>query len=311
MKRLHELLVDATAGDPVSGLRWTHKSTRALAKDLQRSGLTIGRSTVARLLRQSGYALRTNRKRLARTQDPDRDRQFRYLARQRRDFQRQGNPVVSIDAKKKELVGLFKNPGVTWRQRPRDVLDHDFPSAAKGRAIPYGVYDPVRNTGFVVVGTSHETADFAAAALERWWEEHGRWCYPRARRWLLQADGGGGNGYRLWAWKAALQRLADRWQVAITVGHYPPGASKWNAIEHRLFNRISGNWQGEPLKDYETILNFIRTTTTDTGLRCRAILDTAIYPTRIKISQEQKDLIRLQKRKVLPQWNYTVYPHRK
>jgi Rhodopirellula transposase DDE domain len=278
---------------------------------LRRLGFAVGRSTVGRLLRAGQFSLRTNRKRLARTQDPERDRQFRYLARQRRRFQRRGEPAVSVDTKKKELVGLFKNAGVTWQRQPIDVLDHDFPSAARGRAIPYGIYDPSRNTGFVVVGTSHETADFAAAALSRWWEDHGRWCYPRARRWLLEADCGGANGYRSWAWRVALQRLADRWQVAITVAHYPPGASKWNLIEHRLFNRISGNWQGEPLRDYETVLNFIRTTTTETGLRCRAVLDTAAYPTRVKITAEEKRRVRLRRHKTLPQWNYTIIPHRR
>jgi Rhodopirellula transposase DDE domain len=308
---LRALLADATAGDPVTGLRWTHKSTRALARELRSLGFAVGRSTVGRLLREGKFSLRTNRKRLARTHDPERDRQFRYLARQRRRFQRRGEPAVSIDTKKKELVGLFKNAGLTWRRQPIDVLDHDFPSAARGRATPYGVYDPARNTGFVVVGTSHETADFATAALDRWWVEHGRWCYPRARRWLLEADCGGANGYRSWAWKAALQRLADKWQVAITVAHYPPGASKWNLIEHRLFNRISGNWQGEPLRDYETVLNFIRATTTETGLRCRAVLDTAPYPTKVKITDEEKKCVRLRRHKTLPQWNYAITPHPK
>jgi Rhodopirellula transposase DDE domain len=292
-------------------LRWTHKSTRALARELRRLGRAVGRSTVGRLLRANQFSLRTNRKRLARTQDPQRDHQFRYIAQLRRHFQKRGEPAVSIDAKKKELVGPFKNPGVTWRRAPLDVLDHDFASAAQGRAIPYGVYDAVRNTGFVVVGTSHETADFAAAALDRWWQDHGRWCYPRARRWLLQADCGGANGYRRWAWKVALQRLADKWQVAITVAHYPPGASKWNPIEHNLFNRISANWQGEPLRDYDTILNFIRTTTTTTGLRCRAELDTASYPTKIPISDADKKRMRLRRHKTLPQWNYTIHPHPK
>jgi len=308
---LHALLADATAGDPVTGLRWTHRSTRALTGELRRLGFRVGRSTVRRLLHAGLFSLRTNRKRLARTHDPERDRQFRYIARQRRRFQKRGDPAVSIDAKKKELVGLFKNPGLTWRRQPVDVLDHDFPSAARGRAIPYGVYDPARNTGFVVVGTSHETADFVAAAVGCWWEDHGRWCYPRARHWFLQADCGGANGYRSWAWKVALQRLADEWQVAITVAHYPPSASKWNPIEHRLFSRISANWQGEPLRDYDTVLNFIRTTTTETGLRCRAVLDTRPYPTRVKIAEDEKKRVRLRRHNTLPQWNYTIYPRRK
>ena len=311
MKELLTLVGDATAGDPMTDLRWTYKSLRSLAKALRQQGHAISAVTVGRLLREADYSLRTNRKSLARTHEPDRDRQFRYIARQRRRFQKQGNPAVSIDTKKKELVGLFKNPGQTWRQDAQDVWDHDFPSLAEGRAIPFGVYDDLRRTGFVVVGTSNETADFAGAAIGQWWEEHGRWCCPKARRWFIEADGGGANSSRTWAWKWALQQLADRWGVIITVAHYPPGASKWNPIEHRLFSRISGNWRGEPLKDYETILGFIRNTTSSTGLRCRAMLDTAHYPTRIKVTEEQKRSIRLKRSKVLPQWNYTIYPHRK
>jgi hypothetical protein len=292
-------------------LRWTHKSTRKLAAALHARGIRISANTVGRLLKARGYSLRTNRKRLARTHEPDRDRQFRYIARQRRRSQKQGNPAISIDSKKKELVGLFKNPGRTWRRQPHDVWDHDFPNLAVGRAVPFGIYDAQRHTGFVVVGTSNETAAFAAAALNLWWEEHGRWCYPRSRHWFIEADGGGANSSRTWAWKWALQGVADRWGVAITVAHYPPGASKWNPIEHRLFSRISANWQGEPLRDFNTVLGFIRRTTSTTGLRCRAVLHTTHYPTRVKVTTEQKHSIRLKRSKVLPQWNYTILPHSK
>ena len=311
MKQLQALVADATAGDPVSGLRWTHQSTRKLARALRQLGHRIGATTVGRLLKELKFSLRTNRKWLARTHEPERDRQFRYIARLRRRFQNQGNPAISIDTKKKELVGLFKNPGRTWRRQPHDVLDHDFPSAAQGRAIPFGIYDGQRQTGFVVVGTSNETAALAGAALNCWWEEHGRWCYPRARHWFVEADGGGANNARAWLWKWALQQLADRWNVAITVAHYPPGASKWNPIEHRLFSQISANWQGEPLRDYETILNHIRNTSTETGLRCRAVLDTTHYPLRETISAEQRKQIRIRRSRVLPQWNYTIYPRTK
>lgn len=304
-------MADTTAGDPQGKLRWTYKSTRALVKELRRLGCSVGRTTVRRLLRDRKYSLKTNRKRLARTQDPDRDRQFRYIASQRRRFQRLGCPCLSIDTKKKELVGLFKNTGRTWRQTPIDVLDHDFASAAQGRAIPFGIYDTARNTGFVVVGTSHETAAFAVAALERWWEDEGWWEYPDAKHWFLEADCGGANNYRAWVWKFALQGLADRQGVTITVAHYPPGASKWNTIEHRLFNRITANWQGEPLRDYETILGFIRQTQTETGLRCLAVLDTTYYPTRVKISNQQKESVRLRKHRTLPRWNYTIRPRTK
>jgi Rhodopirellula transposase DDE domain len=308
---LAALVEDATAGDPMSEMRWTHRSLRQLAAALRARGIPISANTVGRLLKARGYSLRTNRKRLARAHEPDRDRQFRYIARQRRRFQRQGEPAISIDTKKKELVGRFKNPGRTWRREPIDGHDHDFPGLATGRAIPFGVYDAVRQTGFVVVGTSNETAAFAGAALSAWWEHHGRWCYPKARRWLIEADCGGANNARTWVWRWALQQLADRWGVAITVAHYPPGASKWNPIEHRLFSHISANWQGEPLRDYETVLGFIAATTTTTGLRCRAVLDPVHYPTRVKITEEQKQSIRIKRSKVLPKWNYTIYPRRK
>jgi hypothetical protein len=308
---LRALVEDATAGDPVSGLRWTHKSIRKLAKALRQRGYTIGAVTVGRLLKDEEYSLRTNRKRLARTHEPERDRQFRYIARQRRRFQKQGNPAVSIDTKKKEQVGLFKNPGRTWRRQAHDVWDHDFPSLAEGRAIPFGIYDDQKQLGFVVVGTSRETATFAAAALITWWEKEGLWCYPGSKHWLLVADCGGANSVRSWLWKWALQRVADEWGVTITVAHYPPGASKWNPIEHRLFSAISANWQGEPLRDYETVLNFIGATTTEAGLSCRALLDTNMYPKGEKITGEQKKLIHIKRSKVLPQWNYTIMPSRK
>jgi hypothetical protein len=310
---LSALVEDATAGDPMGGLRWTYKSLRKLAKALQLQGHAISAVTVGRLLKKAGYSLRTNRKSLARTHEPERDRQFRHIARLRRRFKKHGNPVVSIDTKKKELVGPFKNPGRTWRQDAQDTLDHDFPSSALGRAIPFGIYNDQRQTGFVVVGTSRETPAFAGFALSCWWDEHGRWCFPAADGLLIEADCGGANNPRVWAWKWALQLVADRLGVPITVAHYPPGASKWNPIEHRLFSAISANWRGEPLKDYETILNYIRTTTTTTGLRCRAVLDTTDYPTgaKAKITEEQKRAIRIRRSKVLPQWNYTIFPRKK
>ena len=264
-----------------------------------------------RLTAVCDQAARLTRKQLARVHETDRDRQFRYIARQRQRFQNDGNPAISIDTKKKELVGLFKNSGRTWRRQPVDVWDHDYPSLAVGRAIPFGIYDAVRHTGFVVVGTSNETAEFAGAAVSQWWEDHGRWCYPKSRHWFIEADGGGANNARTWAWKGALQQLADHWGVRITVAHYPPGASKWNPIEHRLFSHISANWQGAPLRDYDTVLGFIRATSTETGLRCWAVLDTTHYPTRVKTTEAQKRTIRLKRSKVLPQWNYTIYPHAK
>lgn len=306
---MRELLKDATAGDPVSGVKWTNRSLRKLQRALRKQGLRLALSTIARLLRQQGYSLRTNRKRRAGTHQRDRDRQFRYLARMRQLYRTLKFPVISVDAKKKELVGNFKNPGRRWRCKPRDVLDHDFPSWAVGKAIPYGIYDFAHNDGYVVIGRSHETAAFAAAAIRRWWIAVGRKRYPLAKRLLIQADGGGSNGCRRWEWKLALQRLADEFGLIITVTHYPSGASKWNPIDHRMFSLISGNWAGEPLASYELILKYIRATRSETGFRCRAFLDRKHYPTQVKVTPAQKASIRLKPRRVLPRWNYTILPH--
>jgi hypothetical protein len=307
VKALEALLQDATAGDPIDGLRWTHKTIRALAGALRRRGFRVGRTTVARLLRQQRYSLRTNRKRRAGTQDPERDRQFRVLAQRRRYFLRHGWPVLSVDTKKKELVGNFKNAGRCWRRQPRDVWDHDFPSWAIGRAIPLGIYDLARNEGYVVVGTSRETPQFVTAALRQWLRAKG-WRRCRQGRLAIEADCGGGNGNRCWGWKAGLQELADEFDLTITVGHFPPSASKWNWIEHRLFSAISKNWSGQPLVSYETILQFIRTTTTATGLRCEACLDQREYPAKVEVTAAERNRIRLKRHRVLPQWNYTIRP---
>lgn len=298
------------AGDPVSGLKWTHRSLRKLQKALRRRGMQLALSTLARLLRDLGFSLRTCRKQQARTQDPDRDRQFRYLIRMRKLYLAKGLPVISVDGKKKEWVGNFKNAGRTWRRRARHVLDHDYPSWALGQAIPAGIYDIGHNDGYVVVGTSHETAAFLTAAIGRWWRVVGRRRYPQARRLLLQLDGGGPNDPRKWLWKVALQRLADDTGLILVVTHYPPGASKWNLIEHRMFSQISANWAGEPLDSYETIVKYIRTTHTESGFRCRACLDRKDYPARQRARPEDKARVRLQPHRVLPQWNYTIWPHR-
>jgi len=308
VKVLDELLADATAGSPMGGLRWTHKSTRKLAVELRRRGFRIGHVTVGRLLRAQRYSLRANRKRLAGKRDPDRDRQFRLLARRRRYFLKRGWPVISVDTKKKELIGNFKNAGRTWRRQAHSVLDHDFPSMASGRAIPYGIYDEGRNTGYVVVGTSHETAEFAVAALRSWWLQVGRWVYPQARRLAIEADSGGANGNRRWGWKVGLQRLADEFNLTITVGHLPAAASKWNPIEHRMFNLISANWAGEPLVNYETVLKFLRATRSATGFHCRARLDKTAYKTKLKVSEEQRAGVKQTGHAVLPKWNYTIPP---
>ena len=293
----------------MGGLRWTHKTLRNLATALRRRGVRIGRVTVARLLREQKYSLRTNRKRLAKTNDPQRNRQFHVLLRRRRRFQRQGWPIISIDAKKKEWIANFKNPGRTWRRANRDVLDHDFPSWADGRAIPFGVYDITRGTGYVVIGIAHETASFVAAAIRSWWLCEGQRNYPGATRLAIEADCGGGNNPRVWEWRVGLQRLADEFGLTITVGHFPQGASKWNLIEHRMFNLISANWAGEPLLSYEVMLQFIRGTRSSTGFRCRAVLDKAFYATKVKVSEEEKAGVRMTRHRVLPQWNYTIRPN--
>jgi len=307
---LKDLLKDSTAGDPMGGLRWTHKTTRNLAAALNRRGVAISHATVGRLLHEMQYSLRTNRKRLAKTNDPDRDRQFRLLARRRRRFQREKWPVISIDCKKKELLGNFKNSGSTWRRHARDVLDHDFPSWADGRAIPFGIYDIERNHGFVVVGISRETSAFVINAIRSWWMAVGRHKYNGATRLLIECDCGGGNGPRIWAWKVGLQRLADEFGLTITVGHFPPGASKWNRIEHRMFSLISANWAGEPLANYELVLKHIRATRSTTGFRCRATLDKNFYPKKAIVTDEQKADVQSTPHQVLPKWNYTVRPHK-
>ena len=303
------MLQDATAGDPIRGTKWTRKTLRKLVEELRGKKFKVGRETVRRLLKRLGYALRHNRKERSKRQDADRDQQMRYLARKRRAFLKAKKPVISVDTKKKELIGNFKNPGRTWRRQARSVLATDFPSDADGKAIPYGIYDVARNRGFVGVGVSHETAEFAVNVIRRWWHTEGRAAYPDQAELLIQADGGGANGYRSWLWKWELQRLADETGLTIIVRHYPTSASKWNWIEHRLFNHISANWAGEPLVSFETVLKFIRTTTTETGLCCVAYLDRKRYLTQVKVTPEQKKAIRLVKHRVLPKWNYTIRPH--
>lgn len=300
---------DSTAGDPITGIKWTRKTIRQLSRELRRQGIRVGRNTVRRLLTGQRYALRVNRKRLTNAQNPDRDRQMRYIARRRRAFQKAGKPVISVDAKKRELVGNFKNAGRSWRQQPLDVLETDFLSEAKGKALPYGIYDSARNAGYVVIGVSHETAEFAVAAIRSWWLEVGRRAYPGQQHLLIQADDGGSNDSRSGLWKARLQDLADECQLTITVTHFPAGASKWNWIEHRLFCFISLNWAGQPLVSYETILKFIRTTRTETGLSCQARLDRTKYETGLKVSAAEKASINLKPHRLFPNWNYTIEPH--
>jgi Rhodopirellula transposase DDE domain len=303
------LLQDTTAGDPITGLKWTRKTLRALARTLRSKGFKIGFVTLRRLLQEQDYAIRVNRKRLTKKQAPQRDRQMRYLIRLRHRFLKAGQPVISVDTKKRELIGNFKNAGGTWRRKARAVLEYDFPSDADGVAIPFGIYDVARNEGFVVVGTSHQTPEFAVAAIRRWWVQARQMYSPDPHELLIEADCGNPNGNRCWRWKHELQQLADEFGLTITLTHLPTGASKWNPIEHRLFSQISRNWAGEPLVSYETILKFIRTTKTESGLRCKAYLDKTIYGTRLPLTLKQKERINLVPCRVLPKYNYTIKPH--
>jgi len=306
---LKELLLDATAGDSITGIKWARKTLRAIEKGLQRCGFKVSFVTIRRLLREIGYAIRVNRKRLTKKQDPERDRQMRYIARVRRRFLNAGKPVISIDTKKRELVGNFKKAGGTWRQAPQEVLEYDYPSDAIGVAIPFGIYDVARKEGVVVVGTSHQTPEFAVASVRRWWLRIGRRHYPDQNELLLECDGGNPNGIRCWRWKYGLQQMADEFGLTIIVTHFPRGASKWNPIEHRLFSQISSNWAGEPLTSYEKVLKYIRTTKTDTGLCCKAYWDTKFYKTKLQLTREQKEWIKLIPQRVLPKFNYTIKPH--
>ena len=302
---------DATAGDPITGLKWTHKSLRAVALQLQRQHHQISAPTVARLLAERGYGLCANQKQRASKQSPGRDEQFVYIAKLRATFLKRKRPVISVDSKKRELVGPFKQRGQQWRKTAHTVLIYDFRSDAVGIAIPYGIYDVGRNRGYIVVGTSHDTAQFAVAAIRSWWMDVGRTSYPEARHLLIEADCGGSNANTSRAWKQGLQELADEFSLTIIVTHYPTGASKWNPIEHRCFNLISASWAGQPLDTYETVLKFIRSTRSTTGFRCRARLDQREYPTGITISQQQSAAWRIDKHALFPHWNYTVKPRRR
>jgi hypothetical protein len=270
------LVENSTQGDPIGPLTWTTKSLRRLACELAAQGRAVGRDVIAAILKEDGFSLRGNAKVLAGSGHPDRDAQFQHLNTIVREFLDAGDPVISVDSKKKEQIGLFAQAGREWAPpgAPVKVLDHDFPSQAEGTAIPYGIYDVGRNTGYVVVGTDHDTAAFAVAALRRWWQEEGRTAYPHARRLLITADGGGSNSSRARAWKANLAVLATETGLEISVCHLPPGTSKWNKVEHRLFSFISMNWRARPLTSFEVALNLIAGTTTSSGLRVTARLDT-------------------------------------
>ena len=300
----------STRGDPQAPLRWTCTSTRKLAEQPRARGHRIGARTVAALLKGRGYSLQGNRKTKEGGSHPDRDAQFRYIAGRARSFQRRGQPVVSVDAKKKELVGDYKNGGREWRPKgaPEEVKVYDFQDKKLGKAIPYGVYDIAADQGWISVGIDHDTARFAAESLRRWWEEMGSKRYPEAGELLVTADGGGSNGSRNRLWKVALQELADATGLKLVVSHFPPGTSKWNKIEHRLFCHVTQNWRGRPLRSLEIIVSLIGSTTTSTGLVVRAELDPKPYATGVKVSDEELAAVRIKRAKFHGEWNYTISP---
>ena len=307
---LDALIDPVTRGDPESPLRWTCKSTRRLADELGRQGYPVSARTVAALLHALGYSLQANRKAREGGRHPDRDAQFAYINGQTRRLQRRGQPVVSVDTKKKELLGDFKNAGREWQPpgQPEEVRVHDFQDPALGKAIPYGVYDLANNQGWVSVGVHHDTARFAARTIGRWWADMGSRRFPRARELLITADGGGSNSCRSRLWKVALQELADDIGLRLRVCHFPPGTSKWNKIEHRLFSFITQNWRGKPLLSRQAIVELIASTTTRAGLVVRAALDTTPYETGIKVSDEEMAELRLTPGDFHGEWNYSIAP---
>jgi hypothetical protein len=309
-----EMLVEPLSrGDPMSPLRWTCKSVRTLAEALRVKGHAVSPWLVWRHLRDLKYSLQGNRKMEEGNQHPDRNAQFEHINGRVLAAMKAGNPVISVDTKKKELVGNYKNPGRKWHRKgesPR-VQGHDFPDPAVPRAYPYGIYDLAHNRGHVVVGTDHDTGEFAVASIRGWWRVEGRRLHPRAKHMLITADGGGSNGYRLRLWKFELQKFADSIQLPISVCHFPPGTSKWNKVEHRLFSFISTNWRGEPLADYETIVRLIAGTKTVTGLKVTCTLDHRRYQTGRKITKEEMSTIRIEKGEFHGEWNYTIRPRKK
>lgn len=312
LENLESLVEPTLSGDPESPLLWTNKSTRKLAAELQAMGHQVSYRKVGGLLREQGYTLQSNKKAQEGKSHPDRDGQFRYIQKTVEDFQRRRQPVISVDCKKKELVGNFKNPGKEWRPKgsPARVKVHDFMVKELGKAIPYGVYDPTQNTGWVSVGVDHETSAFAVRSIKRWWQVMGKKRYPKATSLLITADSGGSNGSRVKLWKKELQEFADKIGLAITVLHYPPGTSKWNKIEHRLFSYISMNWRGKPLTSLATIVSLIAATTTKTGLRVRAEIDKGKYPKGVKVSEKEMLALNLQRHDLYGDWNYTIKPRK-
>ena len=312
LEDLDRLVDPVTRGDPESPLRWTCKSVRRLAEELQHEGHAVSYQTVAELLHALDYSLQANQKTLEGNQHADRDEQFEYINRKAQRYLKQGEPVISVDTKKKELVGDFKNAGQEWelKSQPEEVRVHDFEirEPDKGKVAPYGVYDLGRNVGWVSVGVDHDTAAFAVESIRRWWRWMGTRSYPQAKRLLITADSGGSNGARVRLWKWELQKLADEIGLEISVCHFPPGTSKWNKIEHRLFSFISQNWRGKPLISHEVIINLIAATTTASGLAVKSKLDTNAYPAGLKVSDQQMAELQLKRDKFHGDWNYSLLP---
>ena len=309
---LEGLMEGATFGDPMSLLRWTTKSLRNLELEMSHKGYDIKYRKIGYLLKDMGYSLQLNQKKnQVGSQHPDRDEQFRHINERAVTFISKGLPVISVDCKKKENIGNFKNEGSEYAKtgKPIYVLDHDFPLPDQGKAAPYGIYDMGSNEGFVSVGISADTAQFAVNSIRNWWAEMGKDRYPNADRLLITADGGGSNGYRVHLWKTELQKLANETNLSISVCHFPPGTSKWNKIEHRLFSQITKNWRGRPLETLEVIINLIASTTTETGLKVRCKADTTIYSTGIKVTDEEYASLNLYGNTFHPEWNYTIAPH--
>lgn len=310
VEALEQLVDGGTRGDPGSPLRWTCKSTRSLAQELRQQGFQISCNTVGQLLRAQGYSLQANRKTMEGKQHPDRDAQFQHINRRVRAFQRTGQPVISVDTKKKETLGTMKNPGRTYRRQgdPQKVKTHDFPDKTLGKAVPYGVYDLTHNEAGVSVGVSHDTAEFAVASIRRWWRRMGRKRFPRAKRLLITADSGGSNSPRTRLWRWALQQFADETGLKLELCHYPPGTSKWNRIEHRLFCHITRNWQGIPLETHEIVVNLIGSTRTETGLEVHAWLDRKQYEKSKQVSQQDLADVRIRRKSFHGEWNYEILP---
>ena len=306
---LEQMLKDEIAGDPMTEQKWIRSSVNRLSKRLADEGHQASGSTVARLLKKMGFSLKANKRKQGRSGCPDRDEQFNYIASQKQQFITASLPIISIDTKKKELIGDFRNKGRTWRRQAEEVNEHDFPGAAKCRAIPFGIYDPARNEGYVYVGVSNDTPQFAVCSIAKWWGSEGRRMYKGASAILILADSGGSNGCRARAWKLSLQeKLCDEFGLTVTVCHYPTGCSKWNPIEHRLFSYISKNWEGKPLRTLEVMLGYIRGTSTVTGLSVKAFLDEGFYAKGRKVTGEDIEGLKLKAHTVCPKWNYTLHP---